>query len=56
MDIELIILSEETNIIWYCLYAETLKHDKKNELICKTDILRLWKQIYSYQRIKVREV
>ena len=41
MDLDIIILSEvsqaKTNIIWYCLYAESKKQDT-NEHIYKTEI------------------
>ena len=41
MDLEIIILSgvsqRKTNIVWYCLYAESFKNET-NEVIYKTDI------------------
>ena len=51
MDLKIIIPSEvsERQIIWYYLYMESSKNDT-NEIIYRTETLRFWKEIYSYQR------
>ena len=52
IDLEIIILSEvhqtKTNIIWYCLYAESKKMMKMNLFTQQKQTFRLREQIYSY--------